>query len=191
MKRVLSLGRLLRGVRAGERHLAWNHESTRSATESIVLGSADFDDGAAMPLSSAGPGIGDNLSPELHWSGVPREASELLLVLEDASVPLPRPYVHLVALGIDPGMAGLPEGALSAESAPRLGIALGAGSGGQVGYSGPRALRGHGPHAYHFELFALARELEATDSLTLPSLLEKIEGTVLAKGRLIGCFEQV
>ena len=76
MKRGLSLGRLLRGVRAGERHLAWNHESTRSATESIVLGSADFDDGATMPPCSAGPGVGDNLSPELHWSGVPREARQ-------------------------------------------------------------------------------------------------------------------
>ena len=88
-------------------------------------------------------------------------------------------------------MTGLPEGALTAENAHLYGILLGRGSGGQVGYSGPRALRGHGPHAYHFELFALARKLEGADSLTLPSLLERIEGTVLAKGRLIGCFERV
>jgi Raf kinase inhibitor-like YbhB/YbcL family protein len=190
MKRELSLGRLLRGVRAGERHLAWNHESTRCAAQCISLGSADFDDGAAMPLRSAGPGVGDNLSPELHWSGVPEEAKELVLVLEDASVPLPRPYVHLVARGIDPSMAGLPEGALSAENAHLYGILLGKGSGGRIGYGGPRALRGHGPHAYHFELFALARKLENLETLALPSLLESVEDQVIAKGRLLGFFEQ-
>jgi hypothetical protein len=190
MNRKLAFGRLLRGVHAGERYLAWNHESTRYAAQCIVLGSADFEDGSNIPPRNAGSGVGDNVSPELHWSGVPEETKELVLVLEDPSVPLPRPYVHLVARGIDPRSGGLPEGALSIENAPRFGIALEQGTQGELGYGGPRALPGHGPHAYHFELFALARRLESRETMTLSSLLKRVEGDVIAKGLLTGFFEQ-
>ena len=66
MQRKHTLGRLLRGLHAGEQHLAWNHQSMQYASQCIMLKSADFEDGDEMPLRTAGIGVGENISPELH-----------------------------------------------------------------------------------------------------------------------------
>jgi hypothetical protein len=142
-----------------------------------------------MPQRTAGEGVGDNISPELNWEGLPAETRELLLVVEDPSVPLPRPIVHMVAFGIDPVLKGLPEGALSVEMAPSFGLRFGYGTAGRIGYKGPRPIPGHGPHEYHFELFAINRKIES-DCMDLSRLLTVIEGAVIGKGRLIGRYER-
>ena len=79
-----------------------------------------------MPTLCAGPGIGDNLSPALRWAGVPRETTELALVVQDPDAPLPWPIAHLIAFGLDPHAGGVPEGALGARHGPE--VQLGRGS---------------------------------------------------------------
>jgi phosphatidylethanolamine-binding protein (PEBP) family uncharacterized protein len=64
-----AIGRLLRRVRAGERHLACNDPSFADAPASLRLSSAAFCDGGPMPTRFAGAGVGENLSPPLNWSG--------------------------------------------------------------------------------------------------------------------------
>ena len=103
---------------------------------SIVLSSSAFASGETIPPRYAGRGAGDNVSPPLAWSNVPPAAAELVLVLEDPDAPMPRPFVHLIATGIDPQTNALVEGALSnAEKPARL--HLGRNTAGRAAYMGP------------------------------------------------------
>lgn len=185
MKKVIS--RLLRGVHAGDVHLAWNHAATRHAPVCIELRSSTFAHEAAIPLRYAGKGVGDNLSPDLLWSSVPSGAVELVLVMEDPDAPLRRPFVHLIAYRVAPDSGGVVQGALNgASDSHRYGRNTFGGS----GYGGPRALPGHGPHRYVFQIFALNLHLAFDQPPSLTKLLQAMDGAVIGRGRLDGFFEQ-
>jgi len=182
------VGKVLRGVRAGDRHLAWNGAALASVPDRLRLTSSAFAEGGIMPARYAGEGVGDNISPPLDWSGVPPEAAELVLVMQDPDAPLPRPVVHVIATGISPSARGLAEGALGVLGSADL--RLGRASFGKRSYAGPRPVRGHGPHRYVFQLIALRRPLALTTAPNLSGLLAALPGNALARGRLVGIFEQ-
>ena len=182
------IGRLLRPFRAGVDKTAWYHLATRSAPESITLISNAFDEGAPIPQRHAGLGVGDNLSPQLTWSGVPNPTVELILIIEDPDVPLPRPIVHGVVTGIDPRLGELSEGALNPPAAAP--VRIGVGSFRRRGYAGPRPIPGHGPHRYLFQLFALDKPSGLDGNATLTSTLSAIPGHVIARGKLTGTYER-
>jgi len=182
------LGRLLKGRRAGEGRLAWHHPAISAAPALLELRSHSFNDGQSIPIAHAGNGVGANHSPALSWRNVPPGTQELVLVVEDADAPLPRPFVHLVATGIHPTSLGLPESAL--DGARKAYASLGRNSFGKAAYAGPRALPGHGPHRYSFQLLALNRALLFSRPPTLREVLNRLDGAVLARGRLDGVFER-
>ena len=95
-----TIGRLLRRIRAGDRHLAWNDPCVADAPESLRLTSAAFADDGAMPTRFAGAGVGQNISPPLDWSGAPSATRAFALIVQDPDAPLARPIVHLLAVGI-------------------------------------------------------------------------------------------
>jgi len=181
------VGRLLRPIRAGETHLASNHPSVRLATESLKLSSDTFAADSPIPVRCAGRGVGDNLSPQLSWEGAPDDTQELVLIIEDPSAPLPRPFVHAVVTGIAASMNSLAEGALNATHAAH--VTMGLNSFHQRVYLGPRPVPGHGPHNYVFQLFALRRQLPETNRATNGRVLRLIDGLVVARGRLTGTYE--
>jgi phosphatidylethanolamine-binding protein (PEBP) family uncharacterized protein len=80
------IARLLRGVRAGEAHLAWNHPAVCFVPSSIQLASTAFAPGAPIPVQYAGKGVGQNISPALVSENIPDGAVELVLVMEDPDV---------------------------------------------------------------------------------------------------------
>ncbi len=142
-----------------------------------------------MRRHEAGDGrtIGRLLRPALAWAGIPEGTAELVLIVQDPDAPLLRPVTHLIAMGIAPG-DGLPEGAL----APRAGssVAFGVGSFGRAGYAGPRPVRGHGPHRYVFQMFALDRPLSFPATPGLAGVVSAMAGTVLSQGLLTGTYER-
>jgi Raf kinase inhibitor-like YbhB/YbcL family protein len=182
-------GRLMRGVHAGEQKLIWNQPAVRSAPESIVLSSSEFQNTAAMPARFAARSIGENLSPPLEWSNLPKATMELVLVMEDPDAPLPVTSMHLIATGISPLISGLPAGALN-YGAPCSQVQLGKGLMGRLGYHGPLPPPSHGPHRYVFQVFAVDRMLGTDVAFDRKTLLREVEGKVLARGRLIGTFER-
>ncbi|MFE3187722.1 YbhB/YbcL family Raf kinase inhibitor-like protein [Nocardia sp. NPDC059240] len=184
-----AIGRLLRPVRAGMGSTAWFHASVRDAPETMSITSPAFGDGAAIPRRHAGAGVGEDISPPLHWSGIPREAVELILIIEDPDAPLRRPVVHGLFTGIDPGSTGLPEGALDAGTLA-AGLTAGLGSFRRRGYAGPRPVPGHGTHHYVFQLLAVDRPSGSTTTATVPTTLAAITGHVLARGKLTGIYER-
>lgn len=183
------LGKLLRGVHAGDRHLLWNQVVAGPHEARLHLTSEAFSNGALIPARYAGPGVGANLSPPLSWSQAPEDTEELVLVIEDPDAPLPRPFVHLIVAGIPPSVSSFAEGELCAGALSHS-VILGLTSFRQLGYSGPRALPGHGPHRYVFQLFALNKQSGLKPRATRRLLASALARKVLARGRLEGIFER-
>jgi Raf kinase inhibitor-like YbhB/YbcL family protein len=178
------LGRLLSGVRAGA-HRSPLAGGAFDAPESVTVTSPAFTDGGAMPRSGAGKGVGDNISPPLRWDGQPPETQQLVLVIDDIDVPLPRPLLHTVAV-IEPGIDGVAAGALQPGTS---GMRFLRADLGHHGYAGPRPIPGHGVHRYRFHVFAIDSPI-ADSVTTSKALLNAMAGHVLARGVLTGTYER-
>ncbi len=187
------LGRLLRNRRAGDTHVAWNMPHLQGP-ELLTLTSRDFGDGEAMPLESCPKYVGGaDRSPQLSWTPPPPGTAQLLLVVEDTDVPIGKPAVHCLAL-IDPATKHLEPGALAAKQ-PGAGVRPLRSTVGR-GYHGPAPVKGHGPHHYTFQLFALEKPVDGNPDATSPdrarprALLSTVTSPVLGRGRLTGVFER-
>jgi phosphatidylethanolamine-binding protein (PEBP) family uncharacterized protein len=178
------IGKLLRNVRAGE-HKSPLAGSGFTAPCDITVTSTAFSDGGAMPVSSAGKGVGDNASPQLRWTGVPPATRQVVLIIDDVDVPLPRPLLHTVAV-IAPGLQDVDTGTLRSGTP---GIRFIPGSLGHRGYAGPRPVPGHGPHRYRFHVLALDEPIP-DDVTTAKALLKQMAGHVIARGVLTGTYER-
>ena len=105
MPRVL--GEALSGLKAGLDGTTYLSEFPGVA-ETIRVGSEAFADRAALPPRFTADGEG--VSPPLSWDGLPTGTVSVVVIVEDAGSPTPRPLVHLLAWNLDPA-ASLPEGA--------------------------------------------------------------------------------
>ncbi|WP_405975989.1 YbhB/YbcL family Raf kinase inhibitor-like protein [Streptomyces sp. NBC_00988] len=188
------LGRLLKNRRAGDAHMAWNLPNLQGP-EQLTLTSQDFGDGDGMSLKHCAKQIGgDDLSPHLTWAPLPPGTAQLLLVVEDIDVPMAKPAVHCLAL-INPSAAEhLEPGALAAQH-PGPGVRILRSTIGR-GYHGPAPIKGHGPHRYVFQLFALSVAVDSASGTTPVdrarprALLPTITASVLGRGRLTGVYER-
>jgi Raf kinase inhibitor-like YbhB/YbcL family protein len=176
------LGRALRGRRAAEEHSV-RRAPELAAPRSIVLTSTAFAAGGTIPDRHCTLDLGPNVSPELSWTGVPAEARQLLLVIEDIDVPSRRPGIHTAAL-FAPTIAGFAEGTLTPDNPEVRYLPT---RFGRTGYSGPRPFPGHGVHHYGFHVYALDAVLPPERPISaLADVLPLVAGHVLASGFLEG-----
>jgi hypothetical protein len=178
------IGKLLRNFRARE-HRSPLAGSGFTAPYDIAVTSPAFSDGGTMPVSSAGKGVGDDASPQLHWTGPPSETRQLVLIIDDVDVPLPRPLLHAVAV-LEPGVQEVDAGALQSGTPGMRFIPCGLG---HRGYAGPRPIPGHGPHRYRFHVLALDEPIP-DHVTTAKALLKQMAGHVIARGVLTGTYER-
>jgi Raf kinase inhibitor-like YbhB/YbcL family protein len=139
--------------------LALGFVATASHADGLfTLESKTFQDGKMMPKKVANNAsnnpncVGENVSPELHWSNVPAGATSLVLLMFDPEGRAPSGVSHWVAYGIDPGkVTGFAEGAASKDSDQYVGgkSLMGVGH-----YSGPCTPPGQTAHHYTFTLIA-------------------------------------
>src|SRR5579862_9133831 len=96
--------------------------TTANAAGIFTLESATFQDGKMMPkkvsnskanLPTNPACIGDNVSPELHWTGVPDGTKSFILLESDPQGRGGAGFSHLVAYGIPASVTTLAEGELS------------------------------------------------------------------------------
>jgi Raf kinase inhibitor-like YbhB/YbcL family protein len=186
---VTVLGRLLRGVRAGEEKLLWNSSVVRPAPDTLMLTSPAFQDQAVMPTEYAARRIGgQDRSPPLTWMNVPHDTAELVLVMEDPDAPLPVPSLHLLAVNISPRIGEFATGELNGSRASL--VRFGHWLLGPAAYRGPMPPRSHGAHRYVFQMFALRTRLSTEINFDRKALLREMNGKVSARGRLTGVFER-
>ena len=138
-----------------------------------------------MPASSAGKGVGYNISPALGWTGLPPGTRHVVLIIDDVDVPLPRPLLHTIAV-IDPTLDHVTAGSLQPGCAGMRFIRADLG---HRGYAGPRPIPGHGPHHYRFHVFAIDDTIPESVT-TARALLASMSGHVLARGALTGTYQR-
>ena len=154
----------------------------------ITIESPAFPNGEAIPRKHTGEG--DDVSPELRWSGLPEGTRELALVCDDPDAPRAEPWVHWVLYGLSPAATGLPEGVPAEASLKSPSARQGPSDFERVGYGGPMPPRGHGRHRYYFRLYALGKALDLPAGLDKDALLTSIRPHVLGEGELLGTYER-
>jgi Raf kinase inhibitor-like YbhB/YbcL family protein len=184
------LGKAAQGIRAGAEDLAIADTELTGVNASIEVRSDAF--GYNEPLPSKYTADGEGLSPPLEWHGVPMNAEAVVVLVEDADSPTPRPLVHAIVWDLPGSDASLPEGALPSRRADANPAAehLGRNSALEASWLPPDPPTGHGPHRYVFQVFALDRVPRFESHPGRAELLDKIRGHVIAKGLLIGTYER-
>jgi Raf kinase inhibitor-like YbhB/YbcL family protein len=186
---ISAIGKLTRPLRAGEDTLILSQPEFESIPETLEITSPAFTDGQPLPLRYTISG--EDLSPPLRWGNVPSGTRELVLIVEDYDISLPKPMVHCIAYHLPPE-GELREGALPSRNADALDPVpkLGRNGMGFHRYDGSAAPPGHGPHHYVFQFFAVSRELEFEGAPSKNEFLDAMKDHVLAVGRLTGTFER-
>ena len=179
------LGAALSGVRAGAERLAVLRPELAGAPATLSLRSTGFADGGELPERCTADGAG--LSPPLFWTGVPEDAAELVLLVEDADSPSPQPLVHAIVIGLEPRDGSLAEGAIGADEGA---VDTGRTSFFTEGWLPPDPPTGHGEHRYAFQLFALSAPIGLAGAPGRAALVEAMAGKVLAVGVLTGSYSR-
>lgn len=162
---------------------------TGDVAMSLTIESTAFKNNERVPARFSGDG--DDVSPQLSWSGVPDGTAELALIMDDPDAPTAEPWVHWVIYKIPADTTALRENVAKTEtlSSPS-GAMQGKNSWGKIGYGGPAPPRGHGVHHYHFKVYALDQTLSVSRGLTKNQLLSAMKGHILAEAELVGTYQR-
>ncbi|MEE9258231.1 MAG: YbhB/YbcL family Raf kinase inhibitor-like protein [Nitrospinaceae bacterium] len=133
---------------------------------------------------------GKDISPALQFSGVPKNAKSLVLIVDDPDAPDPSAprmtWVHWVLYNIPPTATALPE-AVPSRALPR-GTREGLNDWRRTGYGGPCPPIGR--HRYFHKLYALDIVLPDLNKPTKAKLEPAMKGHVLAQAELFGTYQK-
>ena len=162
-----------------------------NAADPFTLSSATFKDGTMMPKKVANKNpqnpncVGDNVSPQLSWSGAPDGTKSFAFTMVDPEGRGGLGVFHWVAYGIPANVTSFAEGEVSKESEKYVG---GKSTQGVGFFSGPCTPPGS-PH--HYTYMVIATDLDAKElppGLTLPELQAKLAGHTKGAAGLVGLF---
>jgi len=156
-----------------------------SGSGKMTLKSAGFPEGAPIPKIYTCDG--EDLSPELEWTGAPDGTRSFALICDDPDAPIGT-WVHWVIYNIPKERSSLQKGL------PKLvrldgGLLQGLNSWPRTGYNGPCPPPGK-PHRYFFKLYALDTVLDLKENATKEKLLEAMKGRILAEAELMGTYKR-
>ena len=171
--------------------------ATAVAQTAFTVTSTTFKDGQLMPrkvanMNANNPNcVGENVSPQLSWTGAPDGTKSFAILMEDPEGRGGAGVHHWVAYGIPPSVTSFAEGEVSKASEKYIG---GKSTQGVGNYSGPCTPPGS-PHHYTFVVVATdfePKELPAglTREEFLAKLVPPAPGMSHAKGAtgLVGLF---
>lgn len=155
------------------------------ALSDMRLTSTAFEDGGSIPTQYTGEG--EDISPQLSWSGAPVETEAFAVICHDPDAPLVSPggtygFVHWVLYNIPASVSAIDEGCGE--------FTKGMNDFGHRAYGGPMPPVGHGRHRYYFWVLALDQVVELEAGLTLWQLLTRIEPNLIGMNRVVGTFER-
>ena len=151
----------------------------------MKLMSSAFSHGAASPRRFTCEG--ENMSPELSWTGVPKEAVSFALVLHDPDAPRAGGFTHWVVYNMPATANHLKENLPKEPSLPGLGF-QGKNDSGGVGYMGP--CPPSGKHRYVATLYALSSKTDLEPGAPWQQVIAAIEDKIITKDELMGTFEK-
>jgi len=165
-----------------------------NAADPFTLTSQTFKDGTFQPkkvankVNPANPNpncVGENVSPQLSWSGVPDGTKSFAFTMVDPEGRGGLGVYHWVAYGIPANVTSFAEGEVSKESDKYVG---GKSTQGVGHFSGPCTPPGT-PH--HYTYMVIATDLDPKElpaGLTLPELQARLAGHTKGAAGLVGLF---
>ena len=161
-------------------------QSNSAAAAEFVLTSKAFAHGGEIP--SRYTCEGQDVSPQLDWSGVPAGAKSLALVVDDPDAPDPAApsvtWVHWVLYNIPASANSLPE------AAKRLpaGTLEGVNDWQRTTYGGPCPPVGR--HRYFHKLYALDTVLPDLGRPSKSKLEAAMKSHIIARAELVGTYQK-
>jgi Raf kinase inhibitor-like YbhB/YbcL family protein len=121
------------------------------ALAAMSLTSSDIKDGTTIAAAQIYPRCGgQNISPQLSWSGVPAGAKSLALTIIDLDVK-PSQWSHWIVVDLPTATAELARGAKSLPAPAKAVVS----NFGDASYDGPCPPKGSGVHHYQVTIWAL------------------------------------
>lgn len=161
----------------------------------ITVTSEDFSDGQTLPKPQAsaifGAG-GQDVSPQLSWTGFPAETKSFVVTCFDPDAPTAAGFWHWAVADIPATVTSLPAdaGAPGSAALPDQAVTL-RGDAGLAQFVGAGPPPGHGPHRYFFVVHAVDVEsLELPEGASPSYLGFNLFSHAIARGSLVGLFEQ-
>lgn len=155
---------------------------------SMTLTSPAFEDGGPIPARYTCDDA--DVSPPLHWSGLPAGTRSLALIVDDPDAPDPAApkmvWVHWVLYNLPADTPGLPEAIDPADLPPGTGQGLNDWQ--RTGYGGPCPPIGR--HRYFFKLYALDTLLPDLGTPTKAELRQAMQGHILGEAVLMGTYQR-
>lgn len=146
----------------------------------LQLTSDAFQNG--QPIPSQYTCDGGDQTPALKWGEPPAGTKSFALVIDDPDAPSGT-FRHW-------GVFDIPASARFIGGGQRLGTEV-SNDFGKQGYGGPCPPKGHGPHHYHFKLFALdIDKLDVAPGAKIVDVENAATRHALAQGELIGTYER-
>jgi Raf kinase inhibitor-like YbhB/YbcL family protein len=160
---------------------------------SFTVTSTDIADGEtlSMPQVSGVFGAGgEDISPQLAWSGFPAETKSFAVTCYDPDAPTASGFWHWAIANLPASVTELPTGIGSPDATLPGDAVMLAGDAGVRRYIGAAPPSGHGPHRYFFVVHALSVESLDVDGDTRPALLGfQMFGNTLARGMIVPVYE--
>jgi Raf kinase inhibitor-like YbhB/YbcL family protein len=163
---------------------------------SFTLTSDDISEGGTLPepQRSGAFGVpgGEDVSPQLTWSGAPEGTKSFAITCYDPDAPTGSGFWHWAVADIPASTTSLPAGAGTPGSAdlPDGAVTL-ANDAGMKGYLGSAPPPGHGEHRYYFTVHAVDVEsLELPDGATPAFLGFNLFSHTLGRATITAVFQQ-
>jgi Raf kinase inhibitor-like YbhB/YbcL family protein len=150
----------------------------------ITITSSSFTEGGMIPKKHTCDAA--DISPDLKWSGVPKEVKSLALICDDPDAP-GGTWVHWVLFNIPADVTTLQAG-VSPDAVLKNGAQHGKNDFRKLGYGGP--CPPGGTHRYFFKIYALDTLLSLESGSTKSQLLAAMKGHILAEGQLMGKYKR-
>jgi Raf kinase inhibitor-like YbhB/YbcL family protein len=146
----------------------------------IQLNSDSFKNGQPIPKQFTCDGT--DQTPVLRWGAPPEGTKSFALVIDDPDAPSGT-FRHW-------GVFDIPASARSIGDGKRIGTEV-TNDFGKPGYGGPCPPQGHGPHHYHFKLFALDTDrLGVSPDAKIADVENAARQHAIAEGELVGTYER-
>lgn len=160
----------------------------------FTVTSTDVVEGQMLPntqVSGVFGAGGEDISPQLAWSGFPAQTKSFAVTCYDPDAPTASGFWHWAVCDLPASVTELPTGAGSPDSRPLpAGAIMLAGDAGAPRYIGAAPPAGHGPHRYIFAVHALDVEQIGVDATARPAILGfYMFGHTLARATLTPIYE--
>lgn len=144
----------------------------------MIISSPAFQD--QQPIPAKYTCKGEDVSPPLEFSGIPKGTKSLVLIVDDPDAPMGT-FDHWIVWGIAPSVHSLAENTYVEHQ--------GLNHFDELRYRGPCPPPGK-PHRYFFKLYAIDTTLTLKDGSTKEEVEKAIQGHILSKATLIGTFQR-